>query len=212
MTIGLSTSLRVQHNIVRNHFIEFFCQLCLVLSQVSEPFTFSKRGSIADPFCLLVEPFTYYWVASSYLDMWVYAQSFCTLLCHVQLISLGGLLSSEGKKSTGSQGRRGMVGMGRGGWKEDCSQPKRGWRAVVSQDVLYQRRIKEKSQRHHSDSVLFFFNSYNIIGKANVSERVSVLQTNFGSLNPTFKNLLVFGVKPKRGAMNSYKLCSQQCP
>lgn len=83
---------------------------------------------------------------------------------------------------------------------------------MVSQDVLYYRRIKEKSQGHHSDSVLYlfiyFFNSYNIIGKANVSKAVSVLWTNFGSLNPTFKKLLVFGVKPKRGAMNSYKLCS----
>lgn len=45
-----------------------------------------------------------YWAVLSSLDMWVYALSYCILLCRVQLMSLGGLLFLREMRSTGSGG------------------------------------------------------------------------------------------------------------
>ena len=71
-------------------------------------------------FCLLIGLFFSSWVASPSLDMRAWASSYCILLCCVQLISLGGLLFSEGKyRNTGSGGEgrlwRGGLGGGEGG-------------------------------------------------------------------------------------------------
>ena len=50
--------------------------------------------------------------------MRVCAQSYSIVLCHVQLISLGSLLFSEGKWRNGFQGEGGRGGGG-GYWKEE---------------------------------------------------------------------------------------------
>lgn len=50
-----------------------------------------------------------YWVASSGPDVMVCALSYCTLLCCVWLVSLGGLLFSEGKQRVDGSGKRGCL-------------------------------------------------------------------------------------------------------
>jgi hypothetical protein len=65
----------------------------------------------------LLEPLFSPWVASSSLDIRVCVWSYN--FCHVQLISLKGLLFSEEKKGTVDLGERGGEGgSGKGGWRE----------------------------------------------------------------------------------------------
>jgi hypothetical protein len=72
-------------------------------------------GAISDFFCLLFGTLS---LASSSLDVRTRASSYYNLLCHVSLMSLRGLLSSEGKWRSGSgeEGRwQEALGEGMGG-------------------------------------------------------------------------------------------------
>ena len=60
------------------------------------------------------ESFALYWVTLSSLDMWAFAVSYCTLFCYVWLLSLGGLLFSEGKLRGGVSGSEGEKKLGNG--------------------------------------------------------------------------------------------------
>lgn len=58
-------------------------------------------------------PSSSYWVASPNPSLRIYTQSYCILLCRVQLISWQGLLFSEGNGEAVSLAKRG----GREGWR-----------------------------------------------------------------------------------------------
>ena len=80
------------------------------------------------------------WVALSSLYTKACAYSYCISLCYVWLISLGGLIFSEGKQRR--SGRQGVGGGmdGRGG----CGQ-----------DVLYERiNLKKKEKKKEKEEVL----------------------------------------------------------
>lgn len=66
-----------------------------------------RRGIFSDPFCLLLAPFSSYWVASSSFDMMVYAYKYCSILCCNWLISLGGLHFPEGNQRLNGSGKEG---------------------------------------------------------------------------------------------------------
>lgn len=100
-----------------------------------------NSGSVSDSFCLHLELFSSYWVALSSPDMTVWAQSYYSLLGHVQWIPLGGVLFFFyiGK---------GKVDLGERGWKE-------GVERNYGQDVIYERRTK----------VFFFLNKKDVLKK-----------------------------------------------
>ena len=74
---------------------------------------------------------TSYWVASPTLDMRVCVWSYCILLCHVWLMSLGGLIFS------------GVRLEGEWIWRrEEVEEARRsGRKGACNWDVLYERRI-----------------------------------------------------------------------
>ena len=58
------------------------------------------------------------WVALSSLDVMVCAWSYCSLLCHVWLVSLNGLLWVEGREGVVDLGERRCMGGDSGQGKE----------------------------------------------------------------------------------------------
>jgi hypothetical protein len=89
-------------------FILCGCLACIFVGQLT------VRGGMS---LTLLEPLFSPWVASSSLDIRVCVWSYN--FCHVQLISLKGLLFSEEKKGTVDLGERGGEGgSGKGGWRE----------------------------------------------------------------------------------------------
>ena len=69
----------------------------------------SGNGHGASLTILSIGHFSSYWVALSSLDMRIYACSYCNFLCHVPLISLGGLdfFFSERESRSRRKGRPG---------------------------------------------------------------------------------------------------------
>ena len=94
--------------------------------------------------CLLWGP---YWVTLLSFGMRVCAQSYYSLLCHVQFMSLGSLLFSEGNGGVGLDG--GWGGSGRSGEMGDYSQ-----------DVIYERRVNFKKMWTHSNACADNLHSY----------------------------------------------------
>lgn len=97
----------------------------------------SASGRCLWLFCQLLGPFSSYWVALPSLDMRVTAWSYCILLCHVWLMSLGDLLFSGGEKRRKRICEGGGNGRGRG--KGSC-----GW------NVLYKRIINFQNFYKHT--------------------------------------------------------------
>ena len=82
-------------------------------------------GTVSDSF-ICFEPL---FLLLGCLDKKVCASLYCNLLCCVQLISLGSLLFSKGKRRNGF-GRKGRFGEEMGEWQKNCI-----W------DIIYNRRI-----------------------------------------------------------------------
>lgn len=93
----------------------------------------SEDRACSDSFCLLVEHFSSYWVASFPLDAMMYAQSYSCFLCYVWLMYLGGLLFSE-------EGKRGVDMAKMGGRSKRLERREGGKLCSV---VIYERRIKK---------------------------------------------------------------------
>jgi hypothetical protein len=73
-----------------------------------------------------------YWVAWSSLCMKIYAYSYCNLLYHIWLLSLGCLLSLRGNRGGMDLGKRGGTVRREG---------RKNYMENYSQDIVYERRI-----------------------------------------------------------------------
>lgn len=99
-----------------------------------------------------MEPIISSWVALSNLDAIVCAWPYCSLLYHVWLTSLGGLLFSEGRVEDREWfWRRREWGGPRGSEEEAKEAGGRGERGNCGQDVLYERRILKHGQVSEHD-------------------------------------------------------------
>lgn len=66
-----------------------------------------EQGAVPDS-CLLLGPFSF--VALFSLDVMIWAWSHCSLLCYIWLISLEGMIFSEGGDGFGEVGRHSVEG------------------------------------------------------------------------------------------------------